>query len=565
MSQTRQQKPAPNFPTQAVPQRKRVSDVAPVVHDVLRRPGQPLDAQTQSTMRPHFDHDFSQVRIHADGQATEAARAVNAFAFTVGRDVVFDAQQYAPHTQSGRRLIAHELAHVVQQGGQGVTLNNGLSIGRISDPAEIAAERAAGQLITGMTVANLGSSEPVLRRQHREILGLEEFDRAVPPPASPVRPVQDELLEALQAHEYRRFSERLHAMPLWERHSAYHDEDFLRQIRVLLPAGRILWNTLLFLRFGSELPSHVAQLRAAVYGRDADRVVALLRADPTLTDERQVPGVAIMLAHEFRGMPEYAAVLDAATQTVWAERQHIDYVEEAHYEYNEDTHSYEIQRRTNRVAYTLARTALELRVIVRIRFLHPQDIEHPLTSRGRGLFSVPAAKLAEWRSGIDSIWNNRFSAFNGTNRLRIIFQPMFDNTEQNPHHNVVIIDSPNRHRSNESHWWLYEDGRSIAHEFGHMIGNLDEYNLPGGIAEIPEEVCYPSGVGCIPLSAEEELHNSIEGLTGVERPPRADGYDLPTIMGTGREVRRRHVWPILEWFNANLRSADEAPFQLERS
>ena len=68
-------------------------------------------------MEPRFDQDFSRVRVHTDSKAAETARAVNAQAFTVGQDVVFGAGQYAPDTHGGRRLLAHELAHVVQQGG----------------------------------------------------------------------------------------------------------------------------------------------------------------------------------------------------------------------------------------------------------------------------------------------------------------------------------------------------------------------------------------------------------------------------------------------------------------
>jgi hypothetical protein len=145
-----------------------VSDfVPPIVHEVLRSPGQPLDAETRAFFEPPFGHDFSQVRvhtdtqpahqtgsklsrpsepseqeaeqvarsiqsvapaqpkgphydfsevrIHADDHAAASAQAVHALAYTVGRDVVFGAGQYAPHTTEGRRLLAHELTHVVQQ------------------------------------------------------------------------------------------------------------------------------------------------------------------------------------------------------------------------------------------------------------------------------------------------------------------------------------------------------------------------------------------------------------------------------------------------------------------
>lgn len=89
--------------------------VPPVVYDVMRSPGQPLDKDTQSFMESRFGHDFSRVRVHADVKAAESARTVNARAFTVGHDVVFGTGQYAPDTNEGKSLLAHELTHVTQQ------------------------------------------------------------------------------------------------------------------------------------------------------------------------------------------------------------------------------------------------------------------------------------------------------------------------------------------------------------------------------------------------------------------------------------------------------------------
>jgi Domain of unknown function (DUF4157) len=94
--------------------------VPSIVHDVLRSPGVPLDAATRAFMEPRFGHDFSGVRVHSDGRAAESARAVSAVAYTVGHHIAFDAGEYQPGTESGRRVLAHELAHVVQQGPVGV-------------------------------------------------------------------------------------------------------------------------------------------------------------------------------------------------------------------------------------------------------------------------------------------------------------------------------------------------------------------------------------------------------------------------------------------------------------
>jgi hypothetical protein len=91
-------------------------EVPPSVHQTLRSPGQPLDTATRAFLEPRIGHDFSGVRVHTDVQAAQSAADVSAQAYTVGQNVVFGAGRYAPGTSSGNTLIAHELAHVVQQG-----------------------------------------------------------------------------------------------------------------------------------------------------------------------------------------------------------------------------------------------------------------------------------------------------------------------------------------------------------------------------------------------------------------------------------------------------------------
>ncbi len=86
------------------------------VQEVLSTPGQPLDAATRDFFEPRFGHDFGAVRVHTDWHAARSARDVQARAYTVGMDLVFGDGGYAPGTASGRRLLAHELAHVFQQG-----------------------------------------------------------------------------------------------------------------------------------------------------------------------------------------------------------------------------------------------------------------------------------------------------------------------------------------------------------------------------------------------------------------------------------------------------------------
>ncbi len=92
-----------------------VGRAPPIVNEALGSGGRPLDPVIRAFFEPRLGHDFSQVRVHADAKAGDSARSLNALAYTAGQDVVFEAGQYAPGSRAGRRLLAHELVHVVQQ------------------------------------------------------------------------------------------------------------------------------------------------------------------------------------------------------------------------------------------------------------------------------------------------------------------------------------------------------------------------------------------------------------------------------------------------------------------
>lgn len=90
-------------------------EVQPVVHEALLSPGEPLDPSTRAFFEPRFRYDFSRVRVHTNARAAASAQAVHARAYTVGQAIAFANNMYSPQTRGGRRLLAHELAHVVQQ------------------------------------------------------------------------------------------------------------------------------------------------------------------------------------------------------------------------------------------------------------------------------------------------------------------------------------------------------------------------------------------------------------------------------------------------------------------
>ncbi len=105
-------------------QRKPSGHTTPVTTDAvsqtLKSPGKPLNKDTRSFMEHRFGFDFSQVRIHDHAQANESAAKINALAYTHQQNIVFAGGQYQPYTQSGRKLLAHELTHTLQQSGSAV-------------------------------------------------------------------------------------------------------------------------------------------------------------------------------------------------------------------------------------------------------------------------------------------------------------------------------------------------------------------------------------------------------------------------------------------------------------
>ena len=150
-----------------------------IVHNVLRSPGQPLEPAIRSSMEPRFGQDFSHVRIHTDDRACSSARAVRAAAYTVGPDIVFGPGRYSPATPVGQRLLAHELAHVVQQ--RGATVASRLEVGASDSPYERQADEMAEQVTAGGQVPPVHAGPSTLQRQ----------DEDQPQAANEIEPVGD--------------------------------------------------------------------------------------------------------------------------------------------------------------------------------------------------------------------------------------------------------------------------------------------------------------------------------------------------------------------------------------
>lgn len=143
-----------------------INSVPPIVNDVLHSPGESLDPRTRAFMEPRFGHDFSRVRVHTDARAGESARAVGAEAYTVGSHIVFGSHPPSAASSGGRELLAHELAHVVQQ--ERVAAGSmPTRISQPSDASETHAEQLSRSVLTGERPApNVsGSSSAILARR----------------------------------------------------------------------------------------------------------------------------------------------------------------------------------------------------------------------------------------------------------------------------------------------------------------------------------------------------------------------------------------------------------------
>jgi hypothetical protein len=176
-------------PAAAAPQ--ALTEAPSLVRDVLRMPGQPLDPATRADFELRFGHDFSHVRVHTDSAAAQSTRDLNANAYTAGRNIVFGDGRFQPGTPAGRRLLSHELTHVVQQRRSPVSTTRDLDIP--GDVHERQADAVADVLMRGGAVAGLfdsgsGSACPPLQRDTSQgnPQSAAQPANAAPPPAQPL-------------------------------------------------------------------------------------------------------------------------------------------------------------------------------------------------------------------------------------------------------------------------------------------------------------------------------------------------------------------------------------------
>ena len=133
--------------------RAKQNTASRLVEGVVQSPGQPLDAETLAFFEPRFGHDFSQVRVHRDAAAMESARAIHAVAYAARQHIVLRDGAPPPQSAASRELLAHELAHVVQQSSRpsglfDVPHGPRLAVRPAQDLFEQQADQMAGRVLT---------------------------------------------------------------------------------------------------------------------------------------------------------------------------------------------------------------------------------------------------------------------------------------------------------------------------------------------------------------------------------------------------------------------------------
>jgi hypothetical protein len=185
------------------------TDVPRSVQSVLGSAGRPLDAETRATMESRFGRSFADVRVHTDSHAAASAHDISAAAYTAGTHIVFGSGRFSPGTLPGRRLLAHELAHVAQQTSGASSIAEG--IGPADDEHERAADRVADAVVAQGSafvppppIAPAG--EHVVRRKR------EEGEPAIDDESAPRFIVEDESIPGPGQMRRKTFVDELDAV-----------------------------------------------------------------------------------------------------------------------------------------------------------------------------------------------------------------------------------------------------------------------------------------------------------------------------------------------------------------
>ena len=477
-----------------------------IVNEVIASSGKSLDGGTQQFMESRMGHDFSHVQVHTDGKAAESATAVNALAYTLGNHIVFNSGQYAPDTEGGKRLLAHELVHV----GQESSRNN--------------------------------------------MLQRDDIDESVA--------LRERLLIPFRGNDSSTFISRLRSLSVDEALILLDDADFWREMRTVF-RGSSLWVVFSIIYFNNRLSSDQRRLSLALgigtitQVMDALSIIIADQASARLLSEQYWNILMEVILTKFEGhrqLSQLFRMLILHDSEHSRPRSSTFSSNEVHYE-ETATGAYELRHFGGTRSMVVNVTQQEMRVVVRIRFVNASDTTQPYYFLGEGERGTPE----RWQSAIEGVWNNRFTVSNGGRTLQFKVSPVFVfdsgaadkqvSIQSNRTQKCLGLIQPGR--ENAGCWFPDTADTVVAHEFGHLLGANDEYRLPGSAAEITPALRLSLSASDIPLT-------TVEGITGTARPAQAGGYsNIPSLMNdqnASQTVYSRHISLLIAAFNASLPS-----------
>lgn len=386
--------------------------------------------------------------------------------------------------------------------------------GRFDPAGALALQRTAGNAAVVRILARAPPEPP------RKLDDDNDWDQWARDQAKLGAELGVKMIDTLEGRDSVLFMSRLRALSVAERIALNDDAEFWKKLRTHL-SGLALWAVQLFFAYPGKRPSGVNELSAAIHAGDHHRTRTLLMGYDSL---RSVVGLREVISSRFhqREADDLRAVL---AETGTRAESGMTHYKEAHYEQGV------LKRFTGDRNFELVRLNNQVRVIVRINL--SEDAANKKTE-------ITDEIVSNWESGIGKRWNNKFRLRLGTQGLDVWFLPIFVYHDDKAHHQVKVMGGAGR--ADETDWFAsHEEGAGdvAAHEFGHMLGNPDEYRLPGSMAEIP---------AALGLTAAEQKRSSWEGVTGNKLPTDTAGHSVSALMGSHylstsvhvRYLRARH-------------------------
>lgn len=472
----------------------------------LNGKGNELSSNEKSFFESKFGYDFSDVRVHTDSTASQSAKDLNALAYTHENNIVFGSNQYQSNTDSGKRLLAHELTHVIQQGGILKTKK--------------------------------------IQKQSATTADPEQLRRGV--------------LEPLDRSDAMGFLSRLRGLSQADATILAADDVFFQRIHRTFH-GSAYWSVFNILYFNNRTHDPFLRLDLALYQRDATLVADTLNLIVNRPEFSQLYRNRLLVAVNeiFTGIAQRNRITQIINNPTAAGRTRdvSHYYEEAHYEIDAAGTGTLTVFGLN-MALTLYNTGTELRVIVKLRFVNGTDASQLFYFLGTN-----APILESWLTAIRDRWNNKFSFTNGGNTLQLVFVPMVLNEDPTATE-IRILTDESQHctdtvaRGGANCWYTTWNGNTVAHEFGHLIGASDEYALPATAAEIS---------AARPTMTQEDIDlSNYQSITGERKAVSDQGYTLTgnLMSDKSNDVYARHIQRLLSIFNSGL-PAGTTPYRVQ--